>query len=71
MLLSFLQKLLYVTRRKALRRLGLSPGHLRSANTGRGAWRMARHPVLQTALNNAILRRHGFLLPSDLAPGGA
>jgi group II intron reverse transcriptase/maturase len=58
-------------RRKALRRLGLKPGHLRSANTGRGAWRMARHPVLQTALNNATLRRHGFLLPSDLAPGGA
>jgi RNA-directed DNA polymerase len=58
-------------RRTALRRLGLKPGHLRSANTGRGAWRMARHPVLQTALNNATLRRHGLLLPSDLAPGGA
>lgn len=54
-------------RRKALLRLGLRPGHVRSANTSRGAWAMARHPVLNTALNNATLRRYGFLVPSDLA----
>jgi group II intron reverse transcriptase/maturase len=54
-------------RRKALLRLGIQPSHARSANSSRGAWRMARHGVLQKALNKATLRRHGFLLPSDLA----
>jgi group II intron reverse transcriptase/maturase len=54
-------------RRNALLRLGTRPPHAHSANSSRGAWRMARHPVLQTALCNATLRRHGFLLPSDLA----
>jgi len=54
-------------RRKALCRLGVSPSHARSANCSRGAWPMARHPVLHKALSNATLRRHGFLLPSDLA----
>lgn len=56
---------------KALRRLGVKPYHARSIISHRGAWRLARHPVLQTALNNALLRRYGFLLPSDLAQTGA
>jgi len=54
-------------RRKALRRLGLGVGLIKSANSGRGAWRMARHPALNTALSNAALSRYGFLMPSDLA----
>ena len=58
-------------RRNALLRLGIRPHHARATNTRRGAWRMARHPTLQTALSNAILRRYGFLLPSDLAQAEA
>jgi RNA-directed DNA polymerase len=54
-------------RRNALKRLGIRPAHAWSANTSRGAWPMARHPVVQKALSNATLRRYGFLLPSDLA----
>jgi RNA-directed DNA polymerase len=54
-------------RRNALLRLGLNPNLVRSANTSRGAWRMARHPTLQKALRNTTLHRLGFLLPSDLA----
>jgi group II intron reverse transcriptase/maturase len=30
------------------------------------AWSAARHPVMQEALSNRQLRRHGFLVPSDL-----
>jgi RNA-directed DNA polymerase len=55
-------------RRNALVRLGIRPSHARSANCSRGAWHMARHAVMNKALKNATLRRHGFLLPSDLVP---
>ena len=55
----------------ALVRLGLRPSHARSANCRHGAWPMARHAVMNMALSNAQLRRHGFLLPSDLAQGKA
>ena len=58
-------------RRNALQRLGIRPGHARSANTSRGAWPMARHPVVHKALSNTRLRRSGFLLPSDLAQSRA
>jgi len=58
-------------RRNALQRLGIRPDYARLANTSRGAWRMACHPVVHKALNNATLRRYGFLLPSDLARSGA
>ena len=54
-------------RLNALVRLGIQPSHARSANCSRGAWHMARHAVVNMALKNATLRRHGFLLPSDLA----
>lgn len=53
-------------RLKALRRLGLRPGHARALNSSRGAWAQARHAVMQTALNNRTLRHYGFLVPSDL-----
>jgi len=58
-------------RRRALLRLGVRPQVARGANCRRGAWLMARHPAMHQALSNAILRRHGFLLPSDLAQTGA
>ncbi len=51
----------------ALRRLGLRGRLLKAAHSSRGAWRLAANPSLHTALSNARLRRHGFLLPSDLA----
>ena len=56
---------------KALRRLGVGPGQIRAAHSSKGAWRMARHPVLQAALSNAILRRYQFWMPSDLAQQNA
>jgi RNA-directed DNA polymerase len=54
-------------RERALRRLGLTGRQLQVAASSRGAWRIARSPSLQTALSNAVLRRHGFVMPSDLA----
>jgi len=54
-------------RENALRRLGLRGRQLKAAHSSRGAWRLARNGSVQTALSNAVLRRHSFLLPSDLA----
>jgi RNA-directed DNA polymerase len=54
-------------RMRALHRLGLRGWMLQAAKSSKGAWHMARTGSLQTALNNALLRRHGFVMPSDLA----
>jgi len=54
-------------RLRALRRLGLRGRSLKTALSSRGAWRIARTQSLQQALSNAVLRRYGFLVPSDLA----
>jgi RNA-directed DNA polymerase len=54
-------------REGALRRLGLSGRLLKVARSSRGAWHLARTASLQAALSKAVLRRHGFLMPSDLA----
>lgn len=54
-------------RKRRLRNLGLRDKLIRSANSSRGAWRMARHPAMHQALSNARLRQYGFLMPSDLA----
>jgi RNA-directed DNA polymerase len=54
-------------RLRNLRRLGLSGSALGVATSSRGAWSVAKQPELHHALNNATLRRYGFLLPSDLA----
>ena len=40
---------------------------LNVAQSSRGAWHLAGTGSLQSALSNATLRRHGFLMPSDLA----
>ena len=53
-------------RLRKLRHLGLSGRPLTVAHSGRGAWRIAASPSLQTALSNAVLRRWGFVLPSEL-----
>jgi RNA-directed DNA polymerase len=54
-------------RQTALRRLGLPPQRAKVGLSSRGAWRMARHAVMQEALNNRTLKRYGFIMPSDLA----
>jgi RNA-directed DNA polymerase len=56
-----------VGRERALRRLGLRGRMLKVAFSSRGAWHLAGTGSLQTALSNAVLRRYGFLMPSDLA----
>jgi RNA-directed DNA polymerase len=53
-------------RRRALARLGVRGRALRLSGSSRGAWYIANHPRLQQALSNALLRRYGFLMPSDL-----
>jgi RNA-directed DNA polymerase len=54
-------------RLRKLRQLGLSGRLLKVAHSSKGAWRIAASPSLQTALSNAVLRRYGFWMPSDLA----
>jgi group II intron reverse transcriptase/maturase len=54
-------------RERRLGSLGLRGRMLKVAQSHRGAWHLAGSGSLQTALSNAKLRRHGFLVPSDLA----
>jgi len=54
-------------RERKLRSLGVKGGLIKAARSSRGAWRIAAAQSMQTALNNAALRRFGFLMPSDLA----
>lgn len=54
-------------RLRRLRQLGIrGRRELGIAASSRGAWAVAQFPVLNTALSNAVLRRYGFLFPSDL-----
>jgi len=57
-------------RLRHLRQLGLSGRMLKAAHSSRGAWHMARNGSINTALSNRVLRRYGFLMPSDLAVSG-
>ena len=54
-------------REAALRRLGLPARRAAIGRSSRGAWRMARHAVMQEALSKKTLRKYKFLMPSDLA----
>jgi len=54
-------------RMNSLLKLGLHGRKLQVAHSSKGAWRIAGSPSLHQALSNAILRRFGFLVPSDLA----
>ncbi len=54
-------------RLRKLRQLGLRGRLLKVAHSSKGAWPIAATPSLHTALSNAVLRRYGFLVPSDLA----
>ena len=57
----------WLGRKKKLQKLGLSGRLLAVAHSSKGAWRNAKSPSLQMALNKETLRRYGFLVPSDLA----
>lgn len=54
-------------RLRHLRALGLKGPMLKVAFSSRGAWSMSRNGAVQTALSNARLRAHRFLVPSNLA----
>lgn len=54
-------------RLRHLRQLGLKGRMLEAASSSKGAWYMARNGSVQTALSNRVLRRYGFVMPSDLA----
>ncbi len=54
-------------RLRRLRRLGVGGRSLGVAASSRGAWRVAAQPELHAALSKSVLRRYGFLMPSDLA----
>lgn len=54
-------------RLRMLKKLGLRGKELKVAHSSKGAWPIAKSPSLQTALNNAVLRKYGFVLPSNLA----
>ena len=54
-------------RTRHLRSLGVKGHLLKAAHSSKGAWHLAATGSLHTALSNAVLRRSGFLLPSDLA----
>lgn len=56
----------YQGRRRHLAALGVGGALLRAAHSSQGTWAMARHKAMQVALNNARLRRHGFLCFADL-----
>jgi group II intron reverse transcriptase/maturase len=54
-------------RLRRLRGLGIRGRDLGVAGSSRGAWAVAKEPVIQNALSKSVLRRYGFLFPSDLA----
>jgi len=54
-------------RLRRLRQLGIKGRDLGIAHSSRGAWAVSKLPVLHMALSNAVLRRYGFLFPSDFA----
>lgn len=54
-------------RLNALKRLGLRGEILGMAYSAKGAWAIARHWVMQRALRNKTLERHGFTLPWETA----
>jgi group II intron reverse transcriptase/maturase len=54
-------------RLRHLKRLGADGRLLKVAFSSKGAWSIARNGALHKALSNQLLRRFGFLMPSDLA----
>jgi RNA-directed DNA polymerase len=57
-------------RMRQLQALGIRGRLLKMARSSKGAWAMAKNGVMHKALSNAVLRRYGFVMPSDLAAVG-
>jgi group II intron reverse transcriptase/maturase len=53
-------------RLKALKKLGVRLPLILGARSSRGAWRMAKHPIMNKGLSNLTLKRYGFLCFADL-----
>jgi group II intron reverse transcriptase/maturase len=53
-------------RAKKLRKLGCTARQCETAHSSKGAWLIAKTPSLQTALSNAVLRKYGFCMPSEV-----
>lgn len=49
-----------------LRKLGVKPEQAKAGGSSRGAWRMAKHPAMQTALSNAAISKARILMPTQL-----
>lgn len=49
-----------------LRKLGVKAEQAKAGHSSRGAWRMARHPAMNTALSNAAIRKARILMPTQL-----
>jgi RNA-directed DNA polymerase len=54
-------------RRRNMLKLGVSPKQLGRCDLHGAPWPMAKHPSVNTALNNRTLKLHGFLVPLDFA----
>lgn len=54
-------------RKRNLLKLGVTPNQLSRCPIHGNSWPMSRHPAMQTALNNATLKRYRFLVPLDFA----
>ena len=57
-------------RQRALRRLGVGERLIALVPTRRGAWFMSSNALLHKGLSNAILKRYGLVVPSNLAACG-
>jgi RNA-directed DNA polymerase len=58
-------------RLNALMRLGVEGRTLGMAYSGLGAWAIAQHWVMHSALKNKTLHRYGFIIPWDFAGMGS
>lgn len=54
-------------RYNALKRLGIKGRALKQCYSSAGAWAMSRRPVVQNALKNQTLYRHGLIIPWEVA----
>lgn len=54
-------------RLRMLKKLGLRNRQLKVAHSSKGAWPISKSPSLHTALRNAVLKKYGFIMPSELA----
>ena len=49
-----------------LSKLGVKPAQAKAGRSSRGAWRMAKHPAMHTALSNVAIRKAKILMPTQL-----